>query len=64
MYSFTADPHESHKSGVAYNSHRFLGNEQLQLTFKDTAYSNAEIIVFCQCEAVIEHTSTYCKKIS
>ena len=64
MYSFTADPHESVKTGQAFNSHRFIGNEQLQITFKNNAYSNCEIICFAMCEAVVEHTSTYCKKLS
>ena len=64
MYSFTADPTESHKTGVAFNSHRFIGNEQLQITFKNNAYSNCEIVCFAQCEAAVEHSSTHCKKIS
>ena len=65
LYSFTADPSESHKNGVAYGSHRFFGNEQLQITFNSsTAYSAAEIQVYALAEAALEVTSTYCKKIS
>ena len=64
MYSFSADPHESHKTGVAYNSHRFIGNEQLQLTFANNAYSNAEVVMFAMCEAAVEHNHQYAKKIS
>ena len=64
LYSFSADPHESHKNGVAYNSHRFLGNEQLQLIFGSQAYSNAEIQCFAMCEAAIEINHSHVKKIS
>ena len=64
MYSFSADPNESHKTGVSYNHHRFLGNEQLQLVFGSQAYSNAEIQCFAMCEAAIEINHQYVKKIS
>ena len=64
MYSFTADPTLSHETGVGYNAHRFHGNEQLQIQFKDQAYSNAQIDVWCVCEAAIETHQTYTKKIS
>ena len=64
MYSFSADPNESHKTGVSYNHHRFQGNEQLQITFASQGYSNCEIQAFAMCEAAIEMNHHHVKKIS
>ena len=64
LYSFGADPIESATTGVTYNAHQFRGNEQLQITFAAQAYSNVQIDVWCLCEAALEVTSTYVKKIS
>ena len=63
MYSFSADPVESALTGVGYNAHRFLGNEQLQLTFPVSA-NNLQVDLYAMAEAVLESTQTYVKKIS
>ena len=63
MYSFSADPVESATTGVGFNAHRFIGNEQLQLTFPVSA-TNLQVDLYAMCEAVLESTQTYVKKIS
>ena len=63
MYSFSADPVESALTGVGYNAHRFVGNEQLKLTFP-TSIFNLQVDLYAMAEAVLESTQTYVKKIS
>ena len=54
----------SAETGVGYNAHRFLGNEQLQIQFGALGYSNAQIDVWAMCEAALEINHQYVKKIS
>ena len=64
FYSFSADPHETHKSGNGYNHHEFKGNEQLQITFNSAPSSSVQIDLYAAVESAIESTQTYVKKIS
>ena len=64
MYSFGSDPIDSATTGASHNTHRFLGNEQLQITWdqfatEDIAY---QIDVYAYVQSVIECTATYVKK--
>jgi hypothetical protein len=64
FYSFSADPHESHKSGNGYNHHVFKGNEQLQINFTNAPTTSVQIDLYAMVESVLESTHTYSKKIS
>jgi hypothetical protein len=64
LYSFSADPAMSAETGVGYNAHRFLGNEQLQIQFGALGYSNVQVDVWAMCEAALEINHQYVKKIS
>lgn len=64
FYSFSADPHESSKSGNGYNHHAFKGNEQLQITFTSAPSSSVQIDLYAAVESVLESSQSYSKKIS
>jgi len=64
MYSFGSDPIDSATTGASHNTHRFTGNEQLQIYWdewitEDIAY---QIDVYAYVQSVIECTATYVKK--
>ena len=67
LYSFSSDPIDCVQTGATHNTHRFSGNEQLQINWKDdmnTGSNNAtyQIDVYAYVQAVIECTATYVKK--
>jgi hypothetical protein len=64
FYSFSADPNESTKTGNGYNHHKFVGNEQLQITFSMPPSSSVQIDLYAAVESVLESSQTYSKKIS
>ena len=61
LYSFSADPSTAAKSGASYGAHRFMGNEQLQITFTGSLAANVQVDVYAKCEALIEQTNYYTK---
>ena len=64
MYSFGASPSETMHTGKIYNSYHFIGSEQLQISFPSTLSNSVQIDVYAQCDAAVEITATYVKKIS
>ena len=67
FYSFSSDPIDTALTGASHNTHRFLGNEQLQINWKEdmnTGSTNAtyQIDVYAYVQAIIECTATYVKK--
>ena len=67
MYSFSSDPIDSVIHGTTHNgTHRFLGNEQLQIQWDDTMYNNSnetyQIDIYAYVQSVIECSATYVKK--
>ena len=64
FYSFSADPTETAKTGVGYNHHTFVGNEQLQIQFTSAPVGTVQIDLYAAVESVVESTQTYVKKIS
>ena len=69
IYSFSSDPIDTVSSGASHNTHRFLGNEQLQINWKSDMNSNSsvpdstyQIDVYAYVQSVIETTATYVKK--
>ena len=45
FYAFSADPSSAARSGASYGAHRFMGNEQLQITFTGSLAANVQIDV-------------------
>lgn len=67
FYSFSSDPIDTVLTGASHNTHRFLGNEQLQINWKPDMNPGADnytyqIDVYAYVQAVIETTATYVKK--
>jgi hypothetical protein len=66
LYSFGSDPIDSVQTGASHNTHRFLGNEQLQLNWKNDMNVGGNLVyqveVFAYVQSVIECTATYVKK--
>jgi len=66
LYSFGSDPIDSVQTGASHNTHRFTGNEQLQINWHAGMNSGGphpyQIEVFAYVQSVIECSATYVKK--
>ena len=48
-------------TGLLLGHRKFLGNEQLQITFTSSLLANVQIDVFAFCQSVIEQGAGYVK---
>ena len=64
LYSFGVSPVETIHTGKTYNHYRFIGSEQLQLTFPTVLTSAVQIDVYAMVNSAVEYSSTYVKKIT
>ena len=64
MYSFANDPSSAANYGASSGSHRFLGSEQLQLTFASPITQGLTLDIYAYVEASLEITPTYIKKLT
>jgi hypothetical protein len=64
MYSFANDPSSAANYGASSGSHRFLGSEQLQLTFNAPITQGLTLDIYAYVEASLEFTPTYIKKLT
>ena len=62
LYSFCADPIDVMLQGKSSGMHRFLGNEQLQLTFQSTLGASVQVDIFGYNEAVLEIGKNYVER--
>jgi hypothetical protein len=63
-YCFSADPTLAFDSGAFYTTRKFVGAEQLQLTFTGSLGANVQVDVFAYLEAAIEQTNLGVKKLA
>ena len=64
MYSFGISPDDTIHTGKTYNNHRFIGSEQLQLTFPTVLTSAVQLDVYAHIDSAIEYSSTYVKTVT
>jgi len=64
IYSFGASPVDTLYSGKVYNQYRFIGSEQLQITFPAVLSSAVQVDVYAFVNSAVEYASTYVKKIT
>jgi hypothetical protein len=57
MYSFSASAHSSAREGLSLNTHRFKGNETLQILF-NANLANSQVDIYAFTEAVLEIGTT------
>ena len=63
MYSFSASAHSSAREGLSLNTHRFKGNETLQILF-NANLANSQVDIYAFTEAVLEIGTTGVKKVT
>ncbi len=64
MYSFANDPSSAANYGVSSGSFRFQGSEQLQIQFASPITQGLTLDIYAFCEASLEITPTYVKKLT
>ena len=64
MWSFSASCTETAESGVDLSTHKFTGNEQLQIQFVSSLAAGVTIDVYAHMASVIEVSHHSVKKIS
>ena len=60
-WSFSSNLPEALANGLLLGHRKFLGNEQLQLTFTGSLAANVQVDVFAFCQSVIEQGAGYVK---
>jgi hypothetical protein len=64
MYSFANDPISAANFGTSSGSFKFQGSEQLQLQFASPITTGLTLDIYAFCEASLEITPTYVKKLT
>jgi hypothetical protein len=64
MYSFANDPSSAANYGISSGSFKFQGSEQLQIQFASPITQGLTLDIYAFCEACLEITPTYVKKIT
>ena len=60
-WSFSSNLPEALANGSLLGHRKFLGNEQLQITFTGSLAANIQVDVFAFCQSVIEQGAGYVK---
>ena len=60
-WSFSSNISEALENGLLLGHRKFLGNEQLQLTFTGSLASNIQVDVWAYCQSVFEQGANYVK---
>ena len=63
-WSFSSNLPEALTHGLLLGHRKFLGNEQLQITFTGVTAANVQIDVFAYCQSVIEQGAGYVKMMA
>lgn len=64
IYSFSASPSTNAWSGKVFNSHNFIGSEQLQINFNTALTSSVQVDVYAQVNSYIRNSASDVKKIT
>jgi len=64
IWSFSANAVETAKSGVDMNTHKFNGNEQLQITFTSSLAAAVTVDVYANISSAVEVSSNAVRKLS
>ena len=64
MYSFANDPSSCANYGISSGSFKFQGSEQLQIQFASPITQGLTLDIYAFCEASLEITPTYVKKLT
>ncbi len=60
-WSFSSNISEALENGLLLGHRKFLGDEQLQLTFTGSLAANIQVDVFAFCQSVLEQGGSYVK---
>lgn len=60
-WSFSANPVQALEKGLLLGNRRFMGNEQLQISFTGSLAAAVQVDVFAYCQSAIEQGSSFVK---
>ena len=63
-WAFSSNICEALSHGLLLGHRKFLGNEQLQITFTSSLASAVQVDVFAYCQSVFEQGSSYVKAMA